>query len=147
MGAARGSAFLMIIQLSMIVSVVGLSAITIARIEHRGARADGDLTSARLHARAAIDMGLRMIEQDPGGWRTTFQTKSVITNQSIGTGTFSLDADDPNDGVIDDDPTEPVELVGTGVQGSARYLLRVTLEPRSGSMVMVRGTWRRDVLP
>jgi type II secretory pathway component PulK len=139
----RGSVYVAVLAAAMIVTVIGLSALLAARVRHRGERATADFAQARVNALSAIDMGFFLIEQNPGTWRTILDQgpASPLTNQSIGNGSFSLEAMDPVDGDIDLG-TDPVLLTGVGSAGQARFKLQVQLD---GSGRVVPDSWRQTV--
>jgi hypothetical protein len=110
----------------MIVTVIGVSALTLIRVERRFAENTGDFAQARFYAKSAIEMGLLRIDNNPS-WRTTYTNGVWEANCPIGTGTYTLEGIDPDDGDLTDRNTDPLVLKGTGVQGETRYKLQVTL--------------------
>ncbi|MEE8154478.1 MAG: carbohydrate binding domain-containing protein [Phycisphaerales bacterium] len=127
----RGSAYLLILMTSMIVTVIGLSALLVMRVQLRAAGDTNNSAQARLCARSGIEMGLLWIQQDPN-WRTTQGNGLWADNVPMGSGTFSLEALDPVDNDITDAPDDPVILTATGIKDQSRHKLQVTLEPRNG---------------
>ncbi|MEE9211832.1 MAG: hypothetical protein V3U29_04180 [Phycisphaeraceae bacterium] len=137
----RGSAYVMFLGVSMIVMVIGLSALLAARVQNRVATGTSDLTPARLYALSAIDMGFFLIRQAPTTWKGSFAAGFLPTKQPIGNGTFSLEATFIDDG--DGDPLNDLMLMtGIGVAGRARYKLQVQLDA-NGSLVP--GSWQQVV--
>ncbi len=127
----RGSVYLIVLMTSMIVTVIGLSALLVMRVQLRAAANTNDSAQARLFARSGIEMGLLWIQQDPN-WRTKKGNGLWADNVPMGSGTFSLEAFDPVDNDITDSPDDPVILTATGIKGQSRHKLQVTLEPRTG---------------
>jgi len=115
---------------AMIVAVIGLSALTMTRIERSFAEGTSDFAQARLYAQSAIEMGLLRIKNDPD-WRTTYPNGTWEGGETdprlIGEGTYTLEGVDPNDNNLKDCDTDPVLLTGTGVQGDTQYKLQVIL--------------------
>jgi Carbohydrate binding domain len=123
---------------SLIVGTIGLASLQIARLQSRTASGSNDFIAARTYARAALEIGMLNIRNDPY-WRTNYGNGSWVTNQSIGTGTFSLYAVDPIDNDVTKGDNHPIILTGTGRQGAARFNTSVRLEigPRVGSCLEV----------
>lgn len=141
----RGSVYIAVLGSATLVTVLGLSALVLARIGHRQAGQRRSLARARLNALAAVDMGFFLIKQNPAGWRSDFAAGVLPTDQPIGqTGTFSLEAIDPVDADLANNNSDPVLLIGIGCAGRARYKLQVRLEA-DGSPTP--GTWRHVVGP
>ena len=122
----RGSMYLMVLGTSMAVTIIGLSALMVVRIQRYWAEGSNDLIQARLYAQSAIDIGLHRINEDPD-WRNTYPSGVWEADRPIGNGTYTLEGVDPDDDNLKDDDADPVVLTGIGAQGEARYKLQVTL--------------------
>ena len=139
----RAFAYVYFLTTMMLVGIMGLSGLTIARIQFRSSQGTSDVTEARLYAQSAIELGMAMIQQD-SVWRTNLGGGAWFTNQVIGAGTMSLvvtivaDADAIAD-------NNPVVLIGTGVNGDAQHRMEVTLTALSdlGGMVISPASWQR----
>lgn len=123
----RGSAYVLILTSAMVVTLMGLAALTAVRLQLRGAVDTADVGQARLNALTAIEIGLLTLNGDPD-WRSNFSSGNWITDQSNGDGAFSLDVIDPNDGDFRTYVCGPVEMIGIGDHGQAHYEYRVLLE-------------------
>jgi len=115
-----------VLAVALIVSVLGLGAILVRRIERRTSQATADVVQARLHALAAIEIG-RLRIKDDSNWRNTFSSGVWEAGVPIGSGTYTLEGVDPNDNVLNNGDTHSLVLIGTGVQGLARQKVEVTL--------------------
>ena len=122
----RGSIYIMVLGTSTAIIVIGLSALLAVRIERRGAEGTADLSKARFHARSAIEMGLFQIGSDLD-WRTNQTNGNWYVDEPIGTGAFTLEGVDPNDGDLGNNDTDPLVFTGIGTRGDARFKLEVTL--------------------
>jgi len=122
----RGSLYVAVLGCAMAVTVIGVAALTALRVERRFAEGTADFAQARLHALSAVEMGLHTIANDPD-WRTNNPNGVWETDRPIGSGTYTLEGVDFDDGDLTDFDTEPVVLTGTGWQGDARYKLQVTV--------------------
>ncbi len=121
----------------MIVTLAGLSAMWLVRLQRRAAELQGDYAEAQLYAQAAVELGLHWISTDPD-WRSRVVGTTWFADRPIGAGTCSLTAIDPIDGNVPDSPTDSVILTGIGVKGSARHKTEVTLAPESVPLEALR---------
>ena len=124
----RGSAYILVLGTGLMVSVMGLAALTAVRVEQLGAAGGIDLIEARQLARSALELGMVELEENPD-WRTDWSEGAWISNKSLGRGTFSLEVTDPNDGDFTTGASDYIVMKGTGVVGDARYVLSVELVP------------------
>jgi len=122
----RGSMYVAVIGCSLVITVIGVSALLATRIERRAAEGTSDLSDARVYAQSAVYLGMYMIQSDPN-WRTTRSSGVWKSNQPIGDGTYSLSGVDPIDGILSNSTSDPLVLSGTGSLGQSRYKLQVTL--------------------
>ncbi|MCZ6654255.1 MAG: hypothetical protein O7D91_14660, partial [Planctomycetota bacterium] len=132
----RGAGFyLMVLSVSTILMITGLSALLAVRIQRRGSEGGNDLVAASLYAQSAIDLGMHWIENDPT-WRTSRGEGFWAVKQLIGEGSFSLEANDlgSNKLLEASADTDSVLLTGTGYNSDARYELQVTLTPRLNAL-------------
>lgn len=144
-GARRGSVYLLVLSVSMIVMVIGLSGLMVSRIEQRSTSAGSDMTQARLLALAAVEMGMFLIETDPLGWRDAFKAGVLPTNMHLGNGAFTLRAVDPVDNNLTDNAGDPVLFTGIGTKGAARHKLQVTITFTGGVAEFKPGSWKQVV--
>lgn len=122
----RGTVYVVVLTSAMLVAVISVSAVLSMRVRNEQLQGGNDLIAARLHARSAIEMGLHAITAT-SDWRDRFDTGAWFANEPLGTGSFTLSADDPADGDLATGICDSVELTATGVQGHSRATLRVTL--------------------
>lgn len=131
----RGSAYILVLSVAMLITTIGLSALSLARVERLSGDDAGDMAAARGYARAAIELGLFEINDNPD-WRSTVSNRPWIDAEAIGAGTMSLHVAFVPDG--DAEPyNDAVELTGTGTCGSATQRLRVRVE--NGAVVAESG--------
>ncbi len=123
----RGSVYILVLSASLLGTVIGISALMVARIQHRAAAGTDDLAEARVYARSALEIGLLKISQDPT-WRTTYGNSNWPKNQPIGNGTYTIEAVDPADGDVTTGSLDPVELTGIGTMGLATQKIKVRLD-------------------
>ncbi len=132
----QGSLYIVVLGTAMIVSLLGLSALTVHRITRRSYEESNDLFQARQNALTALKMGMLRIEQDPD-WRYTFPNGVWEADSNIygsGSGTYSIDGQDPTDSDLTDSPTDPLVLTGIGKTGNAIQKVKITFVPLSRPM-------------
>ncbi|MCP4246502.1 MAG: hypothetical protein GY778_05585, partial [bacterium] len=132
------------LSMMMLVGVIGLSAVTVTRVQLRTAEGSNDASAARLYAQSAIELGMAMVQQD-SNWRTTLGSGVWFTDQPIGAGTMTLESTIISD--ADANPeNDPVVLIGTGVHGQATHKVEVTLTALSdrGGLAIASGSWKRN---
>ena len=121
----RGSMYVAVIGCSLVITVVGVSALLAARVERRAAEGTSDFSAARLYAQAAIEKGMYTILSSPM-WRSSKVSGVWDDNQTFADGNYSLSVIDPIDGDLSNFKSEPVLLTGTGVLRNATYILEAT---------------------
>ncbi|MCP4508582.1 MAG: hypothetical protein GY826_19590 [Fuerstiella sp.] len=124
----RGSLYVSVVMVGAMVSILGMSAVLVGRINSRAHKGLADSTMARLNAQSALRLGMLMIENDPD-WRFSHTTDEWMTDVSFGDGTFSLSVTDPSDNDLTDASADPVVLTGIGKKGEAVQRLEITLAP------------------
>jgi hypothetical protein len=124
----RGTLYIAVLGTSMLVTVIGLSALLAVQAQRRAARGDVDFATARLHAQAAIDLGVLAAQRDPA-WRSKKPNGLWFGPVSVGNGTVSLYGQDRVDGDLADSASEPLVFTGVGEVGASRYLLEVQADP------------------
>ena len=126
----RGSVYLIVLALSMMVTVIGLASLFATRVQRRSAQMTKDCAEARLCARSAVELGLLYVQAPD--WRNAWPNGTWLSNQPLGNGVFTLEGIDPDDGILNDSNADPLVLIGTGQKGLARQKMRVTLVPSAG---------------
>lgn len=112
-----------------LVGLVGLSAVSVARLNLRTTTRTSDSSSADFLAQSAVEHALAVMKNDPA-WRTTYQNNVEYPGTPIamngGTVTWKLiDVD----GSLLDDNSDTVRIYGIGRQGSATSVQSVQLYP------------------
>lgn len=123
----RGSVYLLVLGTAMLVTLLGLSALLLVRVERRMDTAAQDAVQARLFAQSAIELALQRMAADPM-WRHRHANGAWTADATLGRGSISYRFTDPGDGDLDDDRTDPVLLTGRGRVGEAVRMCQVRLE-------------------
>ena len=133
----RGTVYLVVIGAAMIVSIIGLSAITVARLQLRMARTADAVSEADLLALSAIEQAVTVLESTPG-WRSVYTHDTWEPDQPWGAGFFKwkLVADS---GDLQTPPDGDVRIVGYGQVGDAIQQRSVYVVD-SGATLQ-EGTW------
>lgn len=122
----RGGVYLAVLGAAMVVTIIGLSAMSVVRLEHLTAEAGTDAVKARFAAESALE--LAMLETRSNAlWRVTNPNGVWSANQTLGDATFSIAGRDPYDSNLADSARDPVVIRGVGTRGQARHIAEVTL--------------------
>ncbi|MDC0936240.1 hypothetical protein OAS39_08120 [Pirellulales bacterium] len=125
----RGSLYIPVLGVALIVSAMGMSAMVTARLNLRGINGRQDRREARILADSALELAAATVMQD-GDWRTNFvnNVKYPATPLALGNGTITWKLVD-QDGDLSDDVADPVRLTGVATVGQSIYTASVLLEP------------------
>lgn len=124
----RGSIYVVVMATALIVSLIGLSALMLQRIQRQGAQRAADALGARLAAQAAIQIGIFRV-QNNSNWRTAYPNGVWEADVPLGNATYTLEGIDPTDNSLSDAPGEPLLLITTGSKGQAQQKMQVLLVP------------------
>ncbi len=124
----RGSVYVLVLVVSMIVTVIGLSAIMVLRIQRRSFEGHNDATVAKNYAQSAIDIAMLQIMLDTN-WRQTYTHNTWVADQAIDRGTFKWKLVDAVDTDLNNNTIDPTNLVVWGMVGQTAQKVSVRLEP------------------
>jgi len=137
----RGSMYVIALATSIAVTVIGLSALAVVRVERDIYAGSGDRVSARFLARTGIEMALHDIESDTA-WRSNRVPGTWITNRLLNGGRFSVIATDPIDANFANNDGDPVLLTGIGIFGPATYKMEVEAQAKLVALTCIDDvTW------
>ena len=119
----------MVLSISMLVTVIGIGALTAVQIQLRTASNTADAEDARLLAQSGVEWARAVINIDPT-WRTTRRNGTVVT-MPLGSGSFTVTGTDPVDGDFANSPLDPLQLDVVGYARNARQAIRLTLTPNT----------------
>jgi hypothetical protein len=125
----RGYLYVAVMVTATLVGLVGLSAVSVARLNLRTTTRTADSSSADFLAQSAVEHALAVLKNDPA-WRTTYQdnTEYPGTPISMNGGTVTWKLIDADGSLLDDD-SDTVRIYGIGRQGSATSVQSVQLYP------------------
>ncbi len=125
----RGTIYISVLSVSILVLVIGLGAVAVGRVNARTAAIASDFAEARVCARSGLELGMLAVYNDPY-WRRNLANGKWITSMPIGSGggTVTVEAMDPTDADVTTGENHPVVLSATGVKGAAKYVLSMRME-------------------
>lgn len=124
----RGSAYIAVLGISVLVTTVGLGAMLAVRSQRRSADLRNDEAESRSAALGAADMAVLAIASDPA-WRTRYANNAYTASRDLGRGKLAFKLVDESDGNLADDPLQPVRLYTSGRVGNAARVSSVLLTP------------------
>ncbi len=125
---ARAASYAFFLMTALLVTVIGLSALTVARIEMRGATESNQRTEAQFYAQSGVEQAALAIFNNPS-WRSTITHNAWTTPQAIGNGTLSWKIVDDVNGRFDTDRNAIVRACGKGVSGGATWVYSAEIQP------------------
>ncbi len=127
--ARSGGVYIAVLGTSLIVALLGLTALVAQRIQNRIVIAAGDIRQAQLNAHAAAELALLTMRND-SNWRTNQPNGSWFTDLDTGAGTSSAQVTDPVDAILSNDAEESVIVEGAGRRGLAEQHVRLLVDAR-----------------
>jgi hypothetical protein len=124
----RGSIYILTLGTALLVTVIGMSVLVATRTHHRIAQDESQIVAARRVADAGIDVALYFVQYWPY-WRIGLDEGLWFEEFPAGTGHFSLEVTDPQDGDISDAVCDNLRFYATGVVDGARQMVQVDLRP------------------
>jgi len=124
----RAGLYVAVLLTATIVAVIGLSGLTVARLQFRSSEGGNSVTAARLCARSAVELGMHTVANDPS-WRTTYTHDAWTAPQAFGGGTIAWKLFDHLYGDLTADYSSPVWLYGKGTVGNAVRIYGVLIQP------------------
>jgi hypothetical protein len=115
----------------LVIGVLGLSALTVCRLERQQRLTNGDMLRARRHAAAALELGLLNLKKD-AKWRTTYRSGQTLPELALGNGTLTWKVTDPVDGDLSNSAEDRVLLQGIGKVGNAVWSESIEAIPTGG---------------
>jgi Tfp pilus assembly protein PilX len=132
----RGSVYVIVMCMTMLVTVITLGATLAVRTQIRNSAAASDFAVARLCARAGLEIAMFTIQTDPT-WRTDYGNGVWFNNIALGQGAYSASAADPITGDVTLASNHPVVLTCTGTKGAASYQMQTTVQVNAAALSCV----------
>ena len=116
---------------------LAMGGMALLRIEARTAMDALQAVQARQHAKSAGELAARLLRTNTQ-WRTTFNNGHLITPRTVGSGNISAIIIDPVDGILGNQPHDPVQVDITATQGRARQLFRMQFLARPQPLAVLQ---------
>ncbi len=123
---ARGSAYLAVLGGSLLVTVIGIGALSAAQSRRAAAELEVSAWKAKVNAQSGIDLAMKEIAGD-SNWRNTKAGGTILSSTNTGDGRVRVTATDPTDSDLSDSNADPFDLTAVGAHGIARHTLRVRI--------------------
>ena len=130
----RGGMYILVLFTATIVTIIGLSGLSAARIEFRQTQASQQTAIARFIAQSAIEAAACAISKDPT-WRKSIAHDTWVGKSNLGVGTLAWKLVDEVNGSLTADTTAPVRVYGRGSVGeTVRVCSVLVAEPVSPNL-------------
>lgn len=130
----QGAVYIIVLAVVVNVTVIGLTAIYLARVRLKDVYSNDELREARLLAYSAVEHAIGMMNNYTGGtgnWRNDYINGQEITPINFSNGHMSFKLVD-GDGDLADDPTDPLWIDGIGRVGDAIWVERAKARINQG---------------
>ncbi|MDD4889668.1 MAG: hypothetical protein PHU85_07030 [Phycisphaerae bacterium] len=128
----RGSVYLLVLGLAVVLTLIGVATLTAGRVGMRAMTDSQDWVESQSLASAAAEHAMLQVSRD-ANWRTTYNNQTVT--KSLGRGTFTWRLTDETDNNLTDTPTDPFVILATGTVGRASYAMRVHMSSSSTNVL------------
>ena len=133
----RGSVYILVLGTGMLLTVVGLSVLTLARLNGRTILWANNSKEARVLAEAAVEWALTKLAAD-ANWRTTYTNGVETAPVALGQGTINFKLVDEADADLADGPTDSVRIYGIGRAGAATRIYSAKLVPNGPALDVLK---------
>ena len=113
---------------AMLVTIIGLSALTVVRVKRRAAEAVNNAAAAQEYAQSAVEQGLLAIYAT-AGWRSSIAHDTWAATRTIGAGSITWKLVDEINGSLTLDHNARVRVYGKGVCGPSTWVYSVLVQP------------------
>lgn len=124
----RGAMYVVVLMSALIVTVIGLSGVTVARLQLREAKQAHSVYAARFYAQSAVETGMQFIAAD-AAWRTTYTHDLWLADRPIDDGLFTWKIVDDENLDLETDPSAHVRIYGMGMLNGAVRVYSVQVQP------------------
>ncbi len=118
--------YLLVLSLTAMLVAVGVTAVTVGRIDLQSTRLEEDQADARLLAHAMIEV-VRLRLEDDDGWRNRYTNHTWTASYQVGSASYRFKLVDEQDGSLSDDPADPARLYVQADAGDASRVYSVLL--------------------
>lgn len=141
----RGSIYAVVLGMAILVSLIGLSAIAVGRVNLGTVRLGSQGADADLLALSAVEHATTIVNTD-ANWRTNYVNGVETSPLALGRGNFTWKLVDEIDGSLSSGGAQPVRVWGIGRVGESRRCYSVQLIP-SGPNLVTNGGAEGGLVP
>jgi hypothetical protein len=138
----RGTAYVLVLSIAVLVTVLGMGALTLTRVSAVSTAAGSDWEEAGDLAFSATEQGMAAINAaaaaSPTGWRSAYTSRQTVATTPMGRGTMSWAIKDETDGNLSEDYLRPVRIYGIGQVGSVTRIYSVQAMPGGSPLDLLR---------
>lgn len=132
-----GGVYIAVLGTSLIVALLGITALMGQRIQNRVLAAAADIRQAQLNANTAVELALLTMKQN-ANWRATQPHGQWFAGRGTGAGTCTLNVTDPVDANLANSADDPVVVRGIGYSGQAEQHVEITIDPQKEPLDCLR---------
>ena len=140
--ARRGTTYVFVLGITLIVTVLGMGALTLSRVTSRSTVDANDWETAGTLAFSATEHALAYLNAaataSPAGWRGGYTSGQVGFTQTVGRGQFSWALKDEIDGNLGDDYLQSFRIYGIGRVGNVTRVYSVQVAPGGSPLDVLR---------
>ncbi len=125
-GRTRGAVYVLVLLTASAVTVIGLSALVVTRVETRATAARLQTVEARWQAESIVHLALARLHDD-SNWRTTYTNDTWTSTQTFGDTSYRFKLIDESDADLADDPSDDARLYVEAELGFTKRLYSVVL--------------------
>jgi hypothetical protein len=126
----------------MIVTVLGLGALTLSRVTAKATVENNDWETAGTLAFSAVEQSMSVLNAAaaaaPSGWRSAYTSGQTAFTQTVSGGSFSWTIKDEVDGVLTADYLRSFRVYGVGKKGNVTRVYSVQVVPAGSALDVLR---------
>ena len=138
----NGSAYVFVLGITLIITVLGMGALTVARVAGESAAAANDWEAAGALAFSATEDAVSVLNAaaaaSPTTWRASYVSGGTAFSKAVGRGTMSWALKDETDGNLSADYLRPIRIYGIGAVGRATRVYSVRVIPAGTALDVLR---------
>ncbi len=138
----RGTAYVVVMGIALIVTVLGVGSLMAGRSYQRAASAAVDWEEAGTLAFSATEQGVAALTAaaaaNPSGWRAAYTSGATAASSPLGRGTIRWAIKDEVSGVLTDDYLRPFRVYGIATVNAVTRVYSVQCRPAGPAMDVLR---------
>ncbi len=145
----RGTIYVAVLGVSMIVSILALAAMHLSLAETRSLAGGEDMARAQLLAQSAVELAVKRINANPTAWRQSYVSGVQVPDDGwipLGQGGMRFMLVDPDDYDLANGGNDVI-IWGLGSFNGALQCLSVAATADGSGGVLQPGTWTRQAAP